>query len=267
MENQNHFFETNRKLWDNKTPIHVNSDFYDMESFMKGETSLRKIELNLLPDLKGKTLLHPQCHFGQDTLSLERLGAQCTGVDFSEVAIKKANDIRTSLNLSSEFVCCNVIQMDQCIDKIYDYVYCSYGIITWFPNLNDWAAQISKRLKPGGQFYFVEFHPLIYMFDWGTNELFFDYFNRGEPEVEIEKGTYADSNAEIEMKEYFWMHSLSEIFQALISNGLIIDDFKEYDFSPYKIFDKCTRRAEQEYIYKPVRSKLPHVFSIVATKM
>lgn len=266
MDNLKEIFKTNQKLWNTKTPIHVKSDFYKMEGFMKGETSLRKIELALLPDLKGKTILHPQCHFGQDTLSLERMGAQCTGVDFSSVAIQKAKDIRDELGMNSEFVFCNVLDMDQHIEKQFDIVYCSYGIITWFPNLEDWAEQISKRLKPGGRFYFIEFHPFFYMFDWETDELSFDYFNSGKPEIEIEKGTYAENDAEIEMKEYYWMHSLSEIFTALKKAGFSVEDFQEYDFSPYKIFENCKTRAEQEFVYQPVKAKIPHVFSLITQK-
>jgi len=267
MEDLEKIFETNQKLWDTKTPIHVKSDFYNMDGFMNGETSLRKIELDLLPDLFNMDVLHAQCHFGQDTLSMERMGANCTGVDFSSVAIHKANEIRDELNLNAEFVCCNVLEMDQHITKQYDIVYCSYGIITWFPDLNVWANQIAKRLKPGGRFYFVEFHPLFYMFDWNTDELSFDYFNSGKAEIEIEKGTYAENDAEIEMKEYYWMHSLSEIFNALKKSGLIVDDFQEYDFSPYKIFENCKTRAEQEHVYQPTKAKLPHVFSLVANKL
>jgi ubiquinone/menaquinone biosynthesis C-methylase UbiE len=266
MEDLKTIFETNQKLWNTKTPIHVKSDFYNMDGFMKGDTSLRKIELELLPDLSNMDVLHPQCHFGQDTLSMERQGANCTGVDFSSVAVQKANEIRDTLNLKSEFVCCNVLEMDQYIDKQFDIVYCSYGIITWFPDLEIWANQIAKRLKPGGSFYFVEFHPVFYMFDWETDQMAFDYFNSGKPEIEIEKGTYADNGAEIEMKEYYWMHSLSEIFNALAKAGLSVDDFQEYDYSPYKIFKNCKTRAEQEYVYQPTKGKIPHVFSMVASK-
>ena len=60
--------------------MHLKSDFYDVEGFLKGESSLNDIELGLLGDIKGKSILHLQCHFGQDTISLGRLGANVTGV-------------------------------------------------------------------------------------------------------------------------------------------------------------------------------------------
>lgn len=262
-----HFFETNQKLWNTKTPTHIKSEFYNMPGFIKGATSLKAIELGILPNLEGKSILHPQCHFGQDTLSLERMGAHCTGVDFSNVAIEEAKALVKKLGMKSKFVCCNVLDMDKYVQDIFDIVFCSYGVITWLPNLSDWAHQIAQRLKSGGQFYFVEFHPLLYMFNWENHKLEFEYFNKNEPEIEVEKGTYADKSAPIEMKEYFWTHSISEIINALISNGLRIDAFNEYDYSPYNIFETCEIRNGNEYIYNPAAVKIPHVMSIKATKI
>ena len=64
--------------------MHSKSDMYDMEAFKNGKSSLIKYELEALGDVKGKSLLHLQCHFGQDTLSWNRLGASCVGVDISD---------------------------------------------------------------------------------------------------------------------------------------------------------------------------------------
>jgi SAM-dependent methyltransferase len=266
MKENNVYFDTNRKLWDAKTDIHVDSTFYDMKSFIKGATSLRKIELEELPDVNGKSLLHLQCHFGQDTLSLERLGAHCTGVDLSPNAINKAKEIRDQLNLKSKFICCNVYDTDKHINDSFDIVFTSYGTIIWLPDLNLWAAQIAKRLSKGGTFFMTEFHPVLYLFDWEKDKIAYDYFNSGEPIMEEEQGTYADTNAPIQMKEYFWQHSLADLFQALLNNGMEITLFKEYDYSPYMIFDNCYERAEHEYIFRHTGTSLPHVYTLKAVK-
>ena len=86
-ENQK-YFEANKKLWNDKTKYHVNSKFYDMKSFRNGAISLMPTELNELRNIEGKRILHLQCHFGQDSISLSKLGAEVTGIDFSEDAIK-----------------------------------------------------------------------------------------------------------------------------------------------------------------------------------
>jgi len=267
MQEHKKYFEANRKLWDNKTPIHVDSDFYNVDGFLKGETSLRKIELAELSDVSGKRILHTQCHFGQDSLSLQRMGAQVTGVDFSSAAIAKAKELNNQLNLDSQFVCCNIYDLNEHLTETYNLIYASYGVITWLPDLDAWAKQLSQRLEAGGEFHLVEFHPLLYMFDWEKDELRYQYFNLGEPEHEVEEGTYADTTADIKLEEYFWTHSLSELFQSLIQNGFRIESFKEFDYSPYDIFSRAHKRAEQEFIFKYKDIKLPHVFSLKARKI
>jgi len=266
MEEYEKYFETNQKLWDSKTPIHLSSDFYNMDGFVKGGSSLRKIELSELPDVNGKSILHTQCHFGQDTLSLERMGGNCTGIDFSPVAISTASKIRDEIGLKSRFIRCNMYEVDKHLNEDFDLVYTSYGVIAWLPNLHLWAEQISKRLKPGGLFYMAEFHPVLYMFDWGKNEIAYDYFNQEKPHMETLKGTYAVPEAGIEMKEYFWQHSLSEVFQSLLNNDLEIIQFNEYDYSPYDCFDNLVKRKDQEYVFRHSDTNLPHVFTLMCRK-
>src|ERR1043165_2697289 len=113
MELTTEYLEANRALWDKKTEYHTGSDFYKMDAFLAGATSLNDIELQLLGDIKGKSILHLQCHFGQDTLSLARMGAKVTGVDLSGEAIKKAQELNDKLGLDATFVCANVYDVPQ----------------------------------------------------------------------------------------------------------------------------------------------------------
>lgn len=266
MQEHKKYFDANRKLWDNKTPIHINSDFYNMDGFLKGETSLRKIELEELTEIKGKKILHTQCHFGQDSMSLQRMGAQVTGVDFSSTAIEKAKEINKQLDLNTEFLCCNIYDLDQHLTEQFDFVFASYGVIIWLPDLKLWAKQISQRLKKGGEFLLVEFHPFLYMFDWDKDELRYQYFNTGQPERDVEEGTYADKGADIQLEEYFWTHSLSELIQSLNEYGLQVVFYKEYNYSPYNIFPKPEIRGEQEFVFKYKDIQLPHVFALKVRK-
>lgn len=99
MENiESKYIDINKKLWNDKTDIHVNSEFYNVEGFLKGETSLKETELYMLGDIKGKSILHLQCHFGMDSISLSRMGASVTGVDFSDQAISKAKELPAKLS-------------------------------------------------------------------------------------------------------------------------------------------------------------------------
>ncbi|KXK50078.1 MAG: SAM-dependent methyltransferase, partial [Chlorobi bacterium OLB5] len=99
------YIKINRELWNKKTPVHIASKFYDVEGFVKGESSLNPAELESLGDVSGKSMLHLQCHFGQDTLSWARLGAKVTGIDLSDKAIEEAKNLNSKLGLNAEFIC------------------------------------------------------------------------------------------------------------------------------------------------------------------
>src|SRR5690606_7072074 len=103
----------NRNSWNQRTVAHLDSEFYDVPGFLKGASSLKEIESGLLGDLKGKTILHLQCHFGQDSISLARKGAQVTGVDLSNVAIDNARNlaVKTNTESAAEFICCDVYEL------------------------------------------------------------------------------------------------------------------------------------------------------------
>ena len=113
-ENQ---IEINRQSWNNRTETHLKSEFYDLDGFMNGNSSLNDIELSLLGDIKGKSILHLQCHFGQDTISLSRLGAEVTGVDFSDKAIESALQIAKETQSNTKFICCDIYDLPKHLDK------------------------------------------------------------------------------------------------------------------------------------------------------
>ncbi|NDK57078.1 class I SAM-dependent methyltransferase [Pontibacter fetidus] len=258
------YLAVNKELWDTRTATHVDSEFYDVASFKAGRNSLNEIELALLGDVKGKRILHLQCHFGQDTLSLARMGAKVTGVDLSEVAIRKAKELAAELNLDARFMCCNVLELDKYLDEQLDMVFCSYGVIGWHPDMNAFASIVSKFLKPGGEFYLIEFHPFIWMFDNNQEKIAYSYFNLG-PIVEMEEGTYADKNAPIKNNSYTWNHPLSDVIGFILHNGMELIDFQEYDHSPYNIFRDMVQDGAK-YRIKDLEGIMPLVYSVKAIK-
>jgi 2-polyprenyl-3-methyl-5-hydroxy-6-metoxy-1,4-benzoquinol methylase len=129
MNAQERYIEVNRALWNEKTKYHVASDFYDMTSFLAGQTSLKEIEIGLLGDVTGKDILHLQCHFGQDTLSLARMGANVIGVDLSDVSIAKAKELNDTLGLNVEFICSDVYALPSVHNKQYDIVFSSFRLV------------------------------------------------------------------------------------------------------------------------------------------
>ena len=266
----NPYFAANQKLWDTWTPAHLESDMYDMKAFLDGKTSLKEIELNALGDVTGQSILHLQCHFGQDTLSLARMGAKTTGIDLSPVAINKAKELNQYLGLDATFVQCNVMDTAQTLQMQYDQVFTSYGTIVWLDNLNKWAANIAQSLKPGGTFYMVEFHPALHMYEWTNHQITYPYFNTGHPFEETAEGSYA-SNIPPQQIEYFWVHSLSEVITSLLQQDLKLVDFQEYDYSPYNCFSNMKEVEPGKYVYYPPnttneQNRLPHLFSLKMVK-
>lgn len=265
MNMKDDYIEVNKHAWNSKTDIHLKSDFYNMEAFLKGESSLNPIELELLGNIAGKSILHLQCHFGQDSISLSRLGAEVTGVDLSDKAIEHARRLAQETKTNTQFICCDLYDLEKHLDKSFDMVFTSYGTISWLPDLDKWGKLIAQCLKPNGRFVFVEFHPLIWMFNDDFDEISYNYFNSG-PIVEIENGTYADKEADIAQASVTWNHSMSEVITSLLKHSLELAEIKEYDYSPYDCFNKTIEVEAKKYRIEPLGDKIPMLYSIVATK-
>lgn len=258
-------FDINRTLWNERVLHHIGSKMYDMEGFMAGRNSLGKWELALLGDVKGKALLHLQCHFGQDTLALTRMGAEATGLDLSDVAIAEARKLAGAMGLKADFIHANVLDFQPQLEGKFDIVFTSYGVLGWLPVLESWARNIHRYLKPGGRLVLVEFHPAVWMFDNDFKEVAWSYFNRQLIE-ETEQGTYADPAAPISLASHTWNHSLGETISALLGAGLRIEQLNEYDGSPHDCFNNTVQGADGLYRIAGMQGKLPMVFSAVATR-
>lgn len=265
MKEEENYLDINRKSWNNKVDIHLESEFYDLESFLKGQTSLNQIELDLLADIKGKSVLHLQCHFGQDTISLARLGAKSTGVDLSDKAIERARELAQKTATDAQFICADVYSLPDVLDEKFDIVFTSYGTIGWLPDLDKWAKVVAKYLKPEGKFILVEFHPVVWMFDDDFQEIKYKYA-KSDAIIETESGTYAEKKANITAKYVSWNHSLSEVINSLIENGLEIKGLEEFDYSPYDCFRHTIKLEERKYRIKHLGDKIPMVYALEASK-
>ncbi len=262
---EKNYIAINKQFWNNKTDIHLESAFYNMEGFLKGNTSLNDIELNLLGDIKGKSILHLQCHFGQDSISLGRLGALVTGVDFSDKAIERAKELAEKTTIDCRFICCDIYDLPNHLNQQFDIVFTSYGTIGWLPDLDKWAQIISKFLKQGGQFVFAEFHPVVWMFDDNFEKIGYNYFNAGAI-IETETGTYADKDSKLVQEFVGWNHPISEVLTSQLKHGMELISFEEFDYSPYPCFNHIEEYEPKKYRIKHLDNKIPMVYAIVATK-
>lgn len=262
---ENNYLKINKQSWNNRTEVHLKSEFYELENFLKGKNSLNDIELNLLGDITGKSVLHLQCHFGQDSISLSRLGANVTGIDLSDKAIESANQIAKKTHSNTKFICCDIYDLPNYLNEKFDIVFTSYGTIGWLPDLDRWAKIISHFLKPNGQFVFVEFHPVVWIFDDNFEKIDYRYFNSGAI-VETNNGTYADKTADLIVYDICWNHGISEVLNSLIKNGLEIKLMDEFDYPPYNCFNKTEEFEPQKYRIAHLENNIPMVYSIIANK-
>jgi SAM-dependent methyltransferase len=259
------YIEINRQSWNGRVDAHLKSAFYDVAGFLNGQTSLNGIELNLLGDIRGKTVLHLQCHFGQDTISLARLGAEVTGVDLSDKAIESAAALAEKAEIAARFICCDIYDLPNHLTEQFDIVFTSYGTIGWLPDLDKWAKIVSRFLKPNGTFLFVEFHPVVWMFDDDFEKIGYNYFNTGAI-IETETGSYADRNADLSNEYVMWNHGMGEVVNSLIKNDLNIQSLDEFDYSPYNCFKETIEISPKKYRIKHLDNKIPMVYAIKAKK-
>lgn len=255
----------NLNHWNQRVEVHMSSSLYNLNDFLSGKSSLNLTELEELGNVQGKSLCHLQCHFGQDSISWARLGAKVLGLDFSEKAIEEARNLNIKTQTDAEFVCGNVMEAATIINREFDIVFTSYGTIGWIPDLSVWAQQIFTLLKPGGFFYIVDFHPVVWMHNNELTEIQYSYFNVQKIE-EVVTGSYADKNAELTSECVSWNHPISEIVNALINSGLNLDFINEFGFSWYDVFPDMVPRAEGGFQHKRFGEKMPMMYSIKCSK-
>jgi len=262
----------NQTSWNKRVDAHVASDFYDMAAFRAGANSLRPTERHALGDVAGQRILHLGCHFGQDTLSLARLGAQVTGVDFSAEAIVAARDLAAELALPATFLEADILSLldtphDALPTGSFDGVFWSYGVMAWLPDLPRLFQTAAHFLRPGGWLYFVEFHPYFYTFsEDGTPN---DHPYAEPVQYEENEGSYADGKAASQntnqtYQDYFWAHSLGDVLTSLASSELRLLSLHEYPFIHYPLLPQAVEQSPHHWVLPEPWHRLPLQYDLHA---
>jgi SAM-dependent methyltransferase len=258
--------EINRAHWDELTELHLNSAFYKLALFRNGEIVLDPIVRNGLGDVSGRRLLHLQCHFGLDTLSLARMGADVTGIDFSPVAITAAKALAKETGLRTEFVEADVLDLPK---TLVDFdVFASWGAIAWISDIDMWMRVSAAAVKPGGQLYLVEFHPAMLMLDDRTPvdapfTICYPYDSL-TPHVEENRCDYATNTNFREHRSVTWLHGLARILNAAIDAGFVIGKFDEFDRVPWQGLPQLTKVDDHYWALPPSAPYFPLAFALSA---
>ena len=266
----------NKANWDERAPAHAASPGYHLDEFRSDPAYLSEVvrfDLPLLGDVAGLRGVHLQCHIGTDTISLARLGARMTGLDFSPAAVAQAAALSGELGAGVDFVEADVYAAADVLPQgEFDLVFTGIGALIWLPWVSRWAEVVQKLLKPGGRLFIREGHPVLFALadplPEGRLELAYPYVEREEPLVWDEGGTYVETEVEFQhtvTKE--WNHGLGEILTALLEQGLVITTFVEHDSVPWDPFPGFTEELPGgEYRIKDRPWRLPHSYTISATK-
>lgn len=260
----------NKANWDERVPVHLASRLYDVEEFLGGADHLHGFEWEELGDLDGRRLVHLQCHFGMDTLSLARRGARVTGVDFSVPAVAAARQLAAEMGFderAARFVESDVYDAARALgDERFDVVYTGKGALNWIPDLAAWAQVCAELLVPGGFLYLAEYHPLVQMMGEAALVPEWHYFNDG-PQVSHDPGDYADPEARLEQATTVeWSHPLSEVVSSVIDAGLQLELFRESDECTYRRFPFMEEHGARDYRVPPSLGlpRLPFMYSLRA---
>jgi SAM-dependent methyltransferase len=235
------WYELNRANWDERAPAHAASADYGVSRFAEDPEHLSDVvrfDLPRLPELRGLRCVHLQCHIGTDTVSLARLGARMTGLDFSAPALEEARRVAALAGVDVEFVHARV---DEALAVLpagaFDLVYTGIGALCWLPSVREWATVVAELLAPGGELFLREGHPMLWALDDTRSDsvaLRYPYFETPEPLVFDEPSTYVETDVHLEhSRSASWNHGLGEIMTALIQAGLRITLFEEHDSVPW----------------------------------
>ena len=276
MAGMDEYLEVNRLNWDERATVHAASAEYGFDRFVSDSEHLSDVvrfDRPLLGDVTGLTGIHLQCHIGTDTVSLARLGADMTGLDFSPASLAQARRIARLAGADVRFVEAAVYDAPGALGpELFDLVYTGIGALCWLPDIARWARVVAGLLRPDGRLFIREGHPVLWALDDprpdGLLAVEYPYFEREEPMVFDEGGTYVDTDAVFtHNRTHEWNHGLGEIVTALMAAGMDLTGLVEHDSVPWDALPgqmEPVGGGEWRLADRPWR--LPHTYTLQAIR-
>lgn len=267
--------ELNRRNWDERAPLHAASSDYEVEKFVADPEHLSEVlrfDLPRLGDIHGLRAVHLQCHIGTDTLSLSRLGAEVSGLDFSAQSLAQARALAERCGARIDYVESDVYAADQMLEPgSFDLVYTGIGALIWLPSIERWARTVAALLKPGGRLFLREGHPMLLAVNEDYQDklvIEYPYFEREAPTVWDSRETYVETDRLLEQTvTHEWNHGLGEIISALLKHGLQITALVEHDSIPWEALPgQMSQDAAGEWSLDKDRWRLPLSYTLQAVK-
>ncbi|MEV0269223.1 class I SAM-dependent methyltransferase [Hamadaea sp. NPDC050747] len=265
----------NRANWDERAPAHAQSPDYNVADFAADPAYLSEVvrfDVPRLGDIAGLRGVHLQCHIGTDTVSLARLGARMTGLDFSPAALVEARALAKAAGAEVDFVESDVYAAaDVLPNGEFDLVFTGIGALCWLPDVRRWAAVVARLLKPGGRLFLREGHPMLWALNEHTTDgiqVTYPYFETAEPLVFDEPGTYVATETQLAHNvSHSWNHGLGEIVSALLAEGMRLTMLEEHDSVPWKaLLEGMVSDEHGEWRLAEHRERVPMSYTLQAVR-
>jgi SAM-dependent methyltransferase len=268
-------FAINLANWDERAPAHAKSSGYNVADFAADPGYLSEVvrfDRPRLGSIDGLRGVHLQCHIGTDTVSLARLGARMTGLDFSPAALVEARALAQAAGVEVDFVQSDVYAAAEVLPEgEFDLVFTGIGALCWLPDIRRWAAVVARLLKPGGRLFLREGHPML----WALHEdpadglkVVYPYFETKEPLVYDDPGTYVDTETAFTHNvTHSWNHGLGEIVSALLAQGMRLTMLEEHDSVPWKALEHGMVEDDHgEWRLAEHRERVPMTYTLQAVR-
>jgi ubiquinone/menaquinone biosynthesis C-methylase UbiE len=226
----------NHEHWENLARFHGNGDdtYYDLDLLRAGGTLMGAEELAAIDratrgnGLAGRDVLHLQCHIGCDSISIARMGAAVTAVDFSRSALDRLDVLAEQCDVNIETIEADATALPDSLTGRFDLVYSSIGVLCWINDIDAWMGGVARVLRDGGTLVLVELHPIVTMVE-SLDPLIVDFpYSFDGPHVYSGTGTYANRDADIAWTTVQYAHSLGEVVTAAAKAGLMFTYLEEH---------------------------------------
>ena len=269
------FRAENLANWSERAALHAKSADYGTAALIADPQAISDVvrfDLPRLGDITGLRVLHLQCHIGTDTVSLARLGAEVTGLDFSGAAVAEGRRLAERCGVDVRFVEGDAYDaVDLLGASSFDLVFTGIGALCWLPRVDLWAGVVHDLLVPGGRLFIREGHPMLWSLDENVNDSLlvrYPYFETSAPLSFDEPESYVAIERPLEASmSHSWNHGLGEVMTALIDSGMAITSFAEHDSVPWNALPgQMEKDAFDEWRLIEGRERLPLTYTLTATR-
>lgn len=214
----------NRTAWDKAYQAQLPANDEMLAEAAAGATLVAS-ERELLRDVLAMRplVVHPQSGNGQDDIALVQAGArEVIGVDYSEIAVRAAQHRADDLGAACRYLIATVPGVPL-PDGCADLVYTGKGALIWMPDIDAWAVEMARLLRPGGHLFLHEGHPATELWTWDLDE----------PRIRSDRSYFGrsficDDYSFPANGAVMWQWTLGQTVTAVINAGLAVRHLEEY---------------------------------------